>query len=68
MAATGDVLDIVGEQDVPLSLRGRNNEHTFYVSALPIKTDRILGMDFLSTTGATWISADDSLSCGDAQH
>jgi len=53
MAATGHILDFIGEQDVPLPLNGRNYGHTICVNFFPIKTEGILGMDFLTATGAT---------------
>jgi hypothetical protein len=52
MAATGNVLDFIGEQDVPLALNGRTYGHTFCVNYFLVQTDEILGMNFLTATGA----------------
>jgi len=50
---TGDVLDILGKQDVQFSVNIWNYGHTFCVCSLPKEADGILGMDFLSEMNAS---------------
>ena len=49
---TGEVLDVIGHQQVSFTLGGRRLDHLFLVCPLPTETAGLLGMDFFEKLGA----------------
>jgi hypothetical protein len=65
---TGTKLDILGEQEIELILKGNNGDvtvtHTFVVSPLQRCSSGIIGMDFLQRVGAEISLTEQSLHIG----
>jgi len=49
---TGETLEIRGQQTVSFKLDGHEFKHQFYVCSLPTNADGLVGLDFMTKTGA----------------
>ena len=50
---TGETLEIRGQQTVSITLDGHEFKHQFYVCSLPTNADGLIGLDFMTKTGAS---------------